>query len=282
MDMKNFFATILAATMFFSCEKIIDLDVPESDPQLVVDAWYTDEDTAQYVKLSTTAPYFDEAQTPRVSGAEVLLHTYEDGALTSTETLAEDPIQSGYYIFNSPAELGKGYQLEVNAPAFDPVKSDIQQIMETPPILDIFWEESSPDVEDSLAIYQVYIATYEIPGPGDFYRWFVYVDEEYLDEPENINVQSDELVDGAILPEYEVTSRLFRYGQTVRIKQCRINESAYDYLSLLLFQTAFIGSPFDTPPAPLVGNMKFIGKEGQALGFFGASSTSIAEVTTGQ
>lgn len=282
MDMKNFFVTILAATFLFSCEKIIDLDVPESDPQLVVDAWYTDEDTAQYVKLSTTAPYFDEAQTPRVSGAEVLLHTYEDGALTNTETLEEDPNQSGYYIFNSPAELGKGYQLEVNAPAFDPVKSDIQQILETPPILDISWEEASPDVEDSLAIYEVYIATYEIPGPGDFYRWFVYVDEEYLDEPENINVQSDELVDGAILPEYEVTSRLFRYGQTVRIKQCRINESAYDYLSLLLFQTAFIGSPFDTPPAPLVGNMKFIGKEGHALGFFGASSTSIAEVVAGQ
>lgn len=279
--MKHYIAIFLASVVLFSCEKIIDLDVPETEPQLVVDAWYTDEDTVQYVKLSTTAPYFDEAQTPRVSGAEVFLHTYEDGALTNTETLAEDPNQPGYYVFNSAAELGKGYQLEVDAPEFDPVKSDIQQILETPPILDIFWEEDDPGFDDSLAIYKVYISTFEVPGEGDAYRWFATVDGVYQNAPENLYIADDALVDGAILPQFEPTDHQYRFGEVVNIKQCRINQSAYDYLFLLRFQTAFVGSPFDTPPAPLVGNMKYVNKEGQALGFFGASSTSSAEIQVG-
>lgn len=279
--MKHYITIFVASVVLFSCEKIIELDVPESDPQLVVDAWYTDEDTVQYVKLSTTASYFDEAQTPRVTGAEVLLHTYENGALTNTETLAEDPNQPGYYVFNSPAELGKGYQLEVSAPAFDRVKSDVQQILETPPILDIYWEEDDPGFDDSLAIYKVYISTYEIPGEGDVYRWFATVDGVYQNAPENLYIANDDLVDGAILPQFEPTNHQYRFGEVIGIKQCRINQSAYEYLSLLRLQTAFIGSPFDTPPAPLVGNMKYVNKEGQALGFFGASSSSSAEIQVG-
>lgn len=281
MAMRNLLFLTVVSALFFSCEKVIDLDVPAGDPQLVVDAWYTDEDTTQYVKLSTTAPYFDDAQTPRVSDAAVMLHTYENGALISTETLSEDPAQPGYYLFNNPAQLGKGYQLEVDAPAFDLVKSDIQQILETPPILDIYWEESDPSFDDSLAIYAVYISTYEIPGEGDSYRWFATVDGVYQNAPENLYIANDVLVDGSILPQFEPTDHQYRFGEVVRIKQCRINQSAYEYLSVLRLQTAFIGSPFDTPPAPLVGNMKFVNKEGHALGFFGASASSIASVQVG-
>jgi len=279
--MRYFIPTLLAFMLFASCEKVIDLDVPDTDPQLVVDAWYTDEDTVQYLKLTTTAPYFEEAPTPRVSGALVQLHTYEGSALESTVVMEEDPGLPGHYLFPAPAEIGKGYQLEIAAPGFEVAKSDVQVVLEVPPILDIFWEEASPSFTDSLAIYRVFISTFEFPGPGDFYRWFIYVDDEYQNKPFNIYVESDQLVDGAILPKFSVTSTRYRFGETVRIVQSRINQNAYDYLSLLRFQTAFIGSPFDTPPAPLVGNVKFENGEGHALGFFGASATSSAEVVVG-
>jgi len=272
---------LLVALGFAACEKVIDLDLPESEPQLVVDAWYTDEDTTQYVKLSTTAPYFEDQQAPRVSDAIVTLRTFENEDLIESVALSEDPENPGFYLIPEPAELGKGYQLEVDAPGFDPVRSDIQEILETPPIFDIYWEASDPSFEDSLAIYKVFISTFEFPGEGDAYRWFAWVDGEYQNKPENLYIANDLLVDGAVLPQFEPTDHQYRFGSEVRITQCRINQSAYDYLALLRQQTAFIGSPFDTPPAPLIGNMKFINKEGQALGFFGASSTSTAEVTVG-
>lgn len=272
---------LIFALAMVACEKVIDLDLPEGEPMLVVDGWYTDEDTTQFVKLSTTAPYFEDQETPRVTGAEVTLNTFENGALVGSEALVEDPENPGIYLIPNPAETGKGYQLEVNAPGFDPVRSDVQEILETPPIFDIYWEEADPSFDDSLAIYKVFISTFEVPGEGDAYRWFAWVDGEYQNKPENLYIANDLLVDGAVLPQFEPTDHQYRLGEVVRITQCRINQSAYDYLALLRQQTAFVGSPFDTPPAPLVGNMKFTNKEGQALGFFGASSTSTAEITVG-
>lgn len=270
------------AFSLYSCEKVIELDVPESDPQLVVDAWYTDEDTAQFVKLSTTAPYFTNDETPRVTGAVVTLHTYENDALMASETLNEEPAMPGFYRFNAPAEVGKGYQLEVAAPGFDVVKSDVQLVLESPEIFDIYWEEDTPDFEDPLAIYRVYLSTFEFPGSEDYYRWFIYADSVYLNGPFNLYLQSDELVEGMTLPKFSVSSDRYPAGTHVRILQSRINKNAYDYLSLLRFQTAFIGTPFDTPPAPLVGNMKFQNSDGYAIGFFGASAIQEASVVAGQ
>ncbi|TVR39432.1 MAG: DUF4249 domain-containing protein [Cryomorphaceae bacterium] len=278
------FIGLLMAVAFgqTACEKVIDLDVPEGEVQLVVDGWLTDhEDTVQYLILTTTAPYFEDKPTPRVSSANVTIHTYEGETLIESTGMPEDPNKPGHYPFPFPAEIGKGYQVEIDAPPFPPAISDIQQVLEVPPILDIFWEEASPDFQDSLAIYRVFISTFEFPGPGDFYRWFIFVDGEFQNAPFNIYVQNDLLVDGMNLPKFSVTSTRYRFGQRVRIVQSRINENAYDFLSLLRFQTAFIGSPFDTPPAPLVGNVRFMDSDRTALGFFSVSATSEAEVVVG-
>lgn len=272
---------IILSVGLFSCEKVIDLDLPEGETQLVVDAWYTTEDTVQYVQLSTTAPYFENQQTPRVSGAQVILYTHENGSISNTETLIEDPNNPGQYPFTAPAELGKGYQLQVDAPGFDVVRSDIQTVLETPEIFDMFWEEHTAAFDDSLAIYRVYISTYEYEGYGDFYRWFIFVDGVYQNEPRNLYVGNDDLINGVTIPQYSVSSTRYRLGEEVLIKQARINKSAYDYLALLRQQTAETGSPFDTPPAPLKGNMKFVNGTGQALGFFGASSIQKASVLAG-
>jgi hypothetical protein len=280
--MKKSTLLILAAFFFITaCEKVIDLNVPDGPVQLVVDAWYTDEDTLQYVKLSTTAPYFEDAETPRVSNATVTLHTYENGVLENSETLFEDPFNPGVYPFTAPAVLGKGYQLEINAPDLAWVKSDIQIVKPVPPILALAWAETDPDFEDESLTYEVLVFTYETPGLGDYYRWFSWVNGEYQNKPENINITNDDLVDGSDIPGLDVTNQLYRLGDTVRISQATINESAYDFLSLLISQTAFIGSPFDTPPAPIIGNMKAVNGNDNALGFFGVSATSIDEIVIG-
>ncbi len=281
--MKRIFViAFIGAFGLSSCEKVIDLDVPKGEVQLVVDGWFNDLDTIQHLKLSSTAPYFEEAPTPRISGATVTLRTFIDEVESASVVLQEELDQPGFYRFPGLAEIGKGYQIEVAAPGFDPVRSDIQEVRETPPILNIFWEEEPPRPSDSLAIYSILISTFEFPGEGDFYRWFIYVDGDYQDSPSDILVTSDQLVDGAVLPEYEVSNKLYAYGNHIRIMQSRINQSAYEFLSLLRLQTAFSGTPFDTAPAPLKGNMKFIDKEGQALGFFGASSVKVAEIVAGQ
>jgi len=264
-----------------ACEEVIELDVPEGRTQLVVDSWYTDEDTTHYVKLSTTAPYFEDGAAPRVSNAVVTLYTFQGETLEASVILNEDPEKPGFYQFPAPAEIGKGYQLEVDAPGLIRVKSDIQVVRPVPPILGLEWEETTPDFEDSTKKYQVLLTTFELPGLGDHYRWFAWVNGEYQNKPFDITISNDDLVDGAFIPGLDITNKRYRFGENVRIVQASINQNAYDYLSLLLSQTAFVGSPFDSPPAPLIGNMKQVDGNGVALGFFGVSATSIDEILVG-
>lgn len=273
---------VLAAIIFPSCEKVIDLEVPDGRTQLVVDSWYTDEDTTHYVKLSTTAPYFENSPVPRVSEALVTLHTFVDGILENSVVLPEDPAKPGFYLFPAPAEVGKGYQLEIDAPGLIKVKSDIQVVRPVPPILQLDWQESTPDFQDSTKKYQVLITTFETPGLGDNYRWFTWVDGVYQNAPSDITISNDDWVDGSFIAGLDVTNKLYRLGEVVRISQSSISSNAYQYLSLLVQQTAFIGSPFDSPPAQLIGNMKQVDGDGVALGFFGVSATSIAEIEIGQ
>jgi hypothetical protein len=281
--MKNILILIvLAAVIFPSCEKVIELDVEEGRTQLVVDSWYTDEDTIHYVKLSTTAPYFENGPVPRVSSALVTLHTYDGDVLENSVVLTEDSEKPGFYIYPAPAVVGKGYQLEVDAPGLIKVRSDIQLARPVPPILQLDWAETTPDFQDSTKKYQVLITTFETPGLGDHYRWFTWVNGVYQNAPFDITITSDELVDGSFVAGLDVTNKRYRFGDLVRISQASINRNAYEYLSLLVQQTAFVGSPFDSPPAQLIGNMKQVDGDRVALGFFGVSATSIDEILIGQ
>jgi hypothetical protein len=281
--MKRIFLIILlAAATLPSCEKVIDLDVEDGPTQLVVDSWYTDEDTTHYVKLSTTAPYFENSPVPRVSNALVTLYTFDGDVLESSVVLPEDAEKPGFYVFPAPAEVGKSYQLEIDAPGLIKVKSDIQLARPVPPILQLDWAEADPDFQDTTKKYQVLLTTFETPGLGDHYRWFTWVDEVYQNAPLDLTISSDELVDGSFVAGLDVTNRRYRWGEMVRVSQASISRDAYTYLLLLQQQTAFVGSPFDSPPAQLIGNMKQVDGDRVALGFFGVSATSIDEIQIGE
>jgi hypothetical protein len=279
---KTLLFILLAAVMLPSCEKVIDLDVDAGPTRLVVDSWYTDEDTTHYVKLSTTAPYFENSPVPRVSNALVVLHTYVGDVLANSVVLPEDAEKPGFYLFPAPAEIGKGYQLEIDAPGLMKVKSDIQLVRPVPPVLQLDWQESTPDFQDSTKRYQVLLTTFETPGLGDNYRWFTWVNGVYQNAPSDITISNDDWVDGSFIAGLDITNKLYRFGDVVRISQSSINRNAYVYLSLLIQQTAFVGSPFDSPPAQLIGNMKDVNGDGFALGFFGVSATSIDEILIGE
>ena len=59
-----------------SCEDVIDIDVPSSEPKLVIDAsinWFKGTSgNLQEIKLTLSAPYFDN-EIPLVNGAEIII-----------------------------------------------------------------------------------------------------------------------------------------------------------------------------------------------------------------
>lgn len=64
-------SVVLAALGLFSCETIIQPQLEEAEPVLVVDAWINNRSEEQIIRLSTTLGYFDNQDLPGVVNAQV-------------------------------------------------------------------------------------------------------------------------------------------------------------------------------------------------------------------
>jgi hypothetical protein len=72
--MKKILYTIFVTLFFGSCTEKIDLDIPNNDPILVVEAEVTTELDSSYVKLTLSSNYFGPQAYPVVSNATVTVN----------------------------------------------------------------------------------------------------------------------------------------------------------------------------------------------------------------
>jgi len=271
----------LAIITLASCQDKIDLDLPEGEKFLVVEGWITNEERDHTVKLTFTQQYFDSSQPTAASGAFVVVRDNE-----GTETELEETA-AGIYTYPGPGEVGRSYQLEILLDEGTRYLSDWELLREPVPIFSIEWrlseDEPDPDNDENPDdIYEVIINTQEPAGLGDHYQWRSFLNGVEQRDPFDIFVTTDEFVDGNPIPEFNVTDELYSTPDTVRIVQERISRAAYEFYTELQSQTAFVGGPFDTPPAPLQGNVRNVADETKsALGFFGAAGVDAATTVVG-
>ncbi len=272
MQSKISILPILSLIFFASCQDVVDLKVPDGDIQLVVDGWLTDQEGEKQILLSTTANYFDNTETPRVTGALIILKN-EKGAV---DTLEEK--EAGVYITNYVGEVGETYHIYIRTSEGEEYESTPEPLDYVPPISAIrarFQEETVFEDEG----YYVSIDTEEPAGVGDYYRWKQYVNGKYLNEPFDLLYASDEFVDGNPITDIEMNTEPLQLGDHYRIQQLSISEQAYEFFVQLQTQTAFVGSLFDSPPAALKGNIINLDSSGKkALGYFGVSAVSEIEL----
>ncbi len=272
----------ILSTIMWGCQDKIDLDLPAGEKFLVVEGWITNEAGPQTVRLTYTSAYFDNASQPVAAGATVILRDDLGNETTLEET------QSGVYEFNEQGVTGVSYQLFINLPEGDIYESDFELLREVVPIDTIYWQlsedEPNPDNDENPDdIYDVLIETVEPAGRGDHYQWRSFLNGVEAREPFDIFTTDDQLVDGSVIPEFNVTDKLYSTPDTVVIVQERISKAAYDFLSQLQSQTAFVGGPFDTPPVPIEGNVRNLSDpKRKALGFFGAAARDRASVIVGE
>ena len=301
----------LAATLMSSCQEAIELDLPPNEPELVIEGYLTDldffipeqdldcsgivtiprseivsaaslaalfpidsiESVTDYfpfnkVKLTTTSDYFSNAPAPTVSNAIVKL--FENNDLV--ETLIEDPNIPGTYRFIHDPEVGASYHLEIEA-LDNFYETDPQVYNAVPPLLGVKAVYKSNFLQDSCAFY-LGIDTYEKQGLGDHYRWMFYINNEYVDNPVFISTFDDAQIDGLCLFDFDVYGNELRLGDTIVVFQIRTNEGYSNFINSIRNQTAFVGGPFDTPPAPIRGNLKNVTTGKEAFGYFVAGGVS--------
>ncbi len=271
---KSFALLAGLSILCFSCEDVIELDLPDGEVQLVVDGWFTDQNQTQSVRLTQTANFFSNEPNPGISDALVILFD-DTGEL---DTLAESDEELGTYITSIVGIPGRSYFIYIRLPNGNEYASD-PQLMRTVPKIDSIYAEFQEENPFQDEGFYIRIDTQEPQGVGDFYRWRQFINGVFQSTPEDLVFASDEFVDGNPIIGFEVGSQPLQLGDTCQIDQLSISREAFDYLALVQEQTLFQGSLFDPPPAPIRGNIQNLNDPSdEPLGFFGVSAVESASL----
>lgn len=267
---RLFFFIVIQCVALGACTDVIEINAPFSEARLVVDGWVYDDRDVQTVVLTTSSAYFEDSPQPPVTNATVTVTNVGGNSFSYAE------VQPGVYEAGFRGEVGDTYTMTIETASGARYISDPQALLPVASldaVYALFVE--SPEVEEE---DEGFYPAWDFIDPGgidNFYRWKIYVNGEFLDEPNNLLVFSDEFVDGEELDSAYFTSGVdpLVSGDSLVIEQLSLTEEARDFFVRVRQITAEVGGLFDTPPDPIRGNfINVMNDENYALGFFGASS----------
>jgi hypothetical protein len=260
-------ALLVPAVLFLvSCEEIMQVDFSgNSARNLVVEGNLTTDTTAHEVLLSYTGDYFDFPEKEMATGATVsitdgsstwMLHEAGPGRYLTDSTVYGQPGKD--YTLNIRLENGKEYSATDRLRACAPIDSIKQSLNYNSYMGGYGWD--------------VLFYGHEPEPAGDFYLYLLRIDGVlYTDTVTEVSFASDEFVNGNFVRDYPVLrvreDALSGEGAPVTLEMYSVSKAYYTFLSALMIETVWRGSPWDGPPANVPGNIS-----GGATGFFRASA----------
>lgn len=248
--MKSFFLLFLTSICFLiSCEEVVDIDLPEEEPRLVIDAniqWEKGTSGAsQSVLLSTSTPFYNTDFVP-VTNAQVVIQ--------NTNTLEEFTFvhtANGLYETNAFVPvINDEYKLNIlhNGEEYEAIESLV-------PVTDISRiEQSRVDGISGDDVVNIEVFTNDIANKENYF----YFEFNLANELPNLLVYDDEFQDGNEIG--FIYRRVFFglddfvVGDQVNMVYQGISKSFFNYMELLLEQSETAGDPFASVPVQLNGN----------------------------
>jgi len=258
---------MLFAFIFMSCEKVIDVDLKDAEPKLVIEANITSEPGPYTVYLSKSGSYFDYSSLERVGGGEVVI-TDEYG---TSEILNEVSIGI-YQTINIQGLENTNYSIQVvsegetyTAEEYLPNKVEIDTM---------YYEKDEPGSfgnDANMVTYSIYCVFTDPGETVDYYRFKIYTNG-LLEEAGfgTYLVTDDELFNGITFP-VRFAGREVVSGDTVRIELQTTGFNTYEYFRTL--NDAISGGGMGSTPYNPITNL-----DNDALGYFGAYNNSAQEV----
>ncbi|MFD1614415.1 DUF4249 domain-containing protein [Gelatiniphilus marinus] len=265
--MKKLAFLIIISILTMSCEDVIQVDLETAETRLVIDAslnWQKGTTgNVQQIKLSLTAPFFDEV-IPPATGAIVTVTDTNNNTFNFTEEG-----NTGLYRTNTfiPV-IGTKYTLTIV------YKNEVFTATETLiPVTPIEFVEQKNDggfAGDETEIKAFYT------DPKDIENYYLFEFRKPVTNTINLEVYDDEFTDGNRIFAFYSDDELIS-GDQLEIISYGISSSTYSYLNILLQQTDDeSGDPFETQPATVRGNcINTTNANNYPLGYFRVSETSI-------
>jgi|SRR5690554_1450245 len=260
--------SLIACIALVSCEEVIDLDLGNAEPWIVIEGMITTDQGPYRVKINQSVDYGEVNEFPPVSGAAVTV-TDEDG---NTEVLEE--VEEGIYLIQAlQGENGKNYAIEVN---YD---NETYQASSSLPASNIPIQSLEYVFEEeTLFIEEGYYLTAYFADPEDevnYYRLKIFVNGEpyYFERDDNLVKDdnfwliNDKFFNGKMM-DFGFPHKL-KAGDQVDVELHQVDQATYDYYRTLVELMGFGGV---APANPLTN------WSNGALGYFGAVSVTYASV----
>jgi hypothetical protein len=262
-----------------SCTDVIDLELDDPTPVLVVDGYITNQDTTQFVKLSSIENYFSN-QAPNYAVFKTsVVKLLENGNEVATYSFNDVFLQ---FETNYKGIPGKEYQIDITLTDGTRYIS-ASEMMDTPVLIDSLWSEFNPNPGGpgpQSGEITIKLNTHEPAGIGDNYQWKTYLNDEYQNDRHDLFFQEDRFVDGQEVRDLDVFGFSEDYYQIykenspngkvfAKVEQIKISYRYFKYLLLVYQQLNQVGGPFAAPPAEIQGNVYKQGEDDVlALGYF--------------
>ncbi len=279
---KTILYLFLTALALSGCEKIVELEIPSGDPQLVVRGQITNLDQPWIVTLSLSQPYFDQDTVTTVADANVRIMD-SDGFEVQLNHQTK-----GIYVSEQAHQCvpGKTYTLQINYKGEEYTAAEVMPNGFPIDLIESYYlPEGNGFIQEG---YYVFIQGKENDYAGDSYQWRFYKNDtiqdqfgEILENDEfgdvtflNPNIDPDDplkgLADG-ILP--RPFPFILEAGDSVVIEQFNLSPEYFQYIIDLNAQLSRSGSPFDPPPTNPITNISNNG-----LGYFSVAHYTDATI----
>lgn len=252
------FFVLLASVLLASCEDLIDVEVKDAEPQLVIAANMSPFDAT--VVVSKTVPFGSDQPFSPVSGAQVMLFNVSDGAympLFEASPGKYRPDPKGLYIVSDVEQFLTDEFMVYAIVDSIPYSANARAV---PPVIIDSVGTSVNRVFDEERKYAM-VKFQDPAGVPNYYQFFQSVNGGPF---KMLFVANDKFNDGKYVSEV-LTDRDFelKTGDSVAIRMRSINKSTYDFWEAVAAANSGAAAPANPPSA-------FYG----ALGYFNVYTES--------
>jgi hypothetical protein len=297
MSLLKRFAFLLFFFGILACEDQIFPELQNAEPIIVIDAWVTNKNEPQVIKISRSQSYFDNSLPPGVPNATVLVTDNEGNSfefLPGTKT--------GEYIWNPTGQgrvfgkIGNTYRLYINTGGMEfEATAAMNRVPQLDSVTYYFEEGNSFGFPDS---YFSEFWARDFQGSGDTYWARAWKNGQALNRPNEIVTAYDAgfsrggNVDGIIFiapirrgfnpVEQDSNDNflpVFVPGDSLYVELQSITNAAFDFLTQISIQTnrpGGFGELFAQPLANVPTNIRptAANPNAKVLGFFNVAAVS--------
>lgn len=263
--MKKLFLLMIFFGTLISCEDVIDVELNDAPPRLVVEAnlnVWDDSISQSTVRLTTTAPFFNNG-VPFINDAIV---TVTDGNGTVYPFTYSD---NGFYTSSLVPQLNIDYTLTI---IYKEETYTATETLYTVSPLEFVEQRDDGGFTGEDIELKVFFT-----DPADEHNFYFF--EGLSEKGDVLDVYNDEFFNGNTIFGYYLVEDLAPADE-VQFNIYGVSEAYYNFMFILLQQTGGGGGPFETQPATVRGNiLNQTNPDNYPLGYFRVSEVSTLNYT---